>query len=201
MVVGDLGTYAGLKTDAYSRVLDGVGQPIPGLYAVGNDIASIMGGNYPGAGITLGPALTFGHVAGCHLAGVPTGATQTGSKNNAPKGAARPLGRGRWRRSHGRDRLRRHHELNPSGQLLHDHLVLVTGAGQGNGRAIAIGMANAGAKVVVTDIRADTAESTADVIRENDGEACVRAIDVGSAEHAPGWPRVSAAKSVQSTHW
>jgi succinate dehydrogenase/fumarate reductase flavoprotein subunit len=57
-------------------VLDEKRSPIPGLYAVGNDIASIMGGNYPGAGITLGPALTFGHIAGCHLAGVATG-TQT----------------------------------------------------------------------------------------------------------------------------
>lgn len=41
---------------------------IPGLYAAGNDMASIMGGNYPGAGITLGPALTFGYIAGRHLA-------------------------------------------------------------------------------------------------------------------------------------
>ena len=73
VVVGDLGTYAGLTTDEHSRVLSSDRQPIPGLYAVGNDIASIMGGNYPGAGITLGPALTFGHIAGCHLAGAPTG--------------------------------------------------------------------------------------------------------------------------------
>jgi succinate dehydrogenase/fumarate reductase flavoprotein subunit len=73
LVVGDLGTYAGLITDRNSRVLGGDRQPIPGLYAVGNDIASIMGGNYPGAGITLGPALTFGHIAGCHLAGAATG--------------------------------------------------------------------------------------------------------------------------------
>ena len=43
-------------------------QPIKGLYAVGNDMASIMGGNYPGAGITLGPALTFGYIAGRHIA-------------------------------------------------------------------------------------------------------------------------------------
>lgn len=73
LVIGDLGTYAGLTTDRHSRVLDGDRQPIPGLYAVGNDIASIMGGNYPGAGITLGPALTFGHIAGCHVAGAFTG--------------------------------------------------------------------------------------------------------------------------------
>jgi succinate dehydrogenase/fumarate reductase flavoprotein subunit len=73
LVVGDLGTYAGLATNKFSQVLDKENAPIAGLYAVGNDIASIMGGNYPGAGITLGPALTFGHVAGCHLAGVATG--------------------------------------------------------------------------------------------------------------------------------
>ena len=48
-----------------TRVLDADRRPIKGLYAVGNDAASIMGGNYPGAGITLGPALTFGYVAGC----------------------------------------------------------------------------------------------------------------------------------------
>jgi succinate dehydrogenase/fumarate reductase flavoprotein subunit len=68
VVVGDLGTYAGLVTDHHARVLDGNNNPIEGLYAVGNDIASIMGGNYPGAGITLGPALTFGYIAGMHLA-------------------------------------------------------------------------------------------------------------------------------------
>jgi len=69
MVVGDLGTYAGIKTDANARALDADGKVIEGLYAAGNDMASIMGGNYPGAGITLGPALTFGYIAGKHLAG------------------------------------------------------------------------------------------------------------------------------------
>lgn len=68
LVVGDIGTFAGLVTDAQTRVLDAERRPIPGLYAVGNDAASIMGGNYPGAGITLGPALTFGYVAGMQLA-------------------------------------------------------------------------------------------------------------------------------------
>jgi succinate dehydrogenase/fumarate reductase flavoprotein subunit len=68
MVIGDLGTYAGIRTDENARALDGNGQPIAGLYAAGNDMASIMGGNYPGAGITLGPALTFGYIAGKHIA-------------------------------------------------------------------------------------------------------------------------------------
>ncbi len=68
LVVGDIGTFAGLVTDERTRVLDAQRQPIRGLYAVGNDAASVMGGNYPGAGITLGPALTFGYVAGQELA-------------------------------------------------------------------------------------------------------------------------------------
>jgi succinate dehydrogenase/fumarate reductase flavoprotein subunit len=68
VVVGDLGTFAGLRADRHSRVIDENGRPIPGLYAAGNDMASIMGGNYPGGGITLGPALTFGYIAAKHLA-------------------------------------------------------------------------------------------------------------------------------------
>ena len=68
VVVGDLGTFAGLRADQHSRVTDHNGRPIPGLYAAGNDLNSIMGGNYPGGGITLGPALTFGYIAAKHLA-------------------------------------------------------------------------------------------------------------------------------------
>jgi succinate dehydrogenase/fumarate reductase flavoprotein subunit len=68
MVMGDLGTFAGIQTDERGRALDSVGNPIPGLLAVGNDALSIMGGNYPGGGITLGPAMTFGYIAGLHLA-------------------------------------------------------------------------------------------------------------------------------------
>lgn len=74
VVPGDLGTFAGLKTDAHNQVIDGNGAPIPGLFAAGNDAASIMGGNYPGGGITLGPALTFGYVVGRRLAGVDAAA-------------------------------------------------------------------------------------------------------------------------------
>ena len=64
----DLGTAIGLRTDADARVLNRNGAPIAGLYACGNDMGSIMNGNYPGPGITLGPALTFGYIAGRHLA-------------------------------------------------------------------------------------------------------------------------------------
>lgn len=69
LVAGDLGTFAGIRTDAAARALDAAGVPVPGLYAVGNDAASVMGGTYPGAGITLGPALTFGYLAACAIAG------------------------------------------------------------------------------------------------------------------------------------
>jgi len=64
----DLGTAIGLKVDAQGRVLRDDGTPIAGLYACGNDMGSIMNGNCPGPGITLGPALTFGYIAGRHVA-------------------------------------------------------------------------------------------------------------------------------------
>jgi predicted oxidoreductase len=55
-------------TNAQAQVLDQDGVPLWGLYAVGNDAASVMGGTYPGAGITIGPAMTFGYLAPRHLA-------------------------------------------------------------------------------------------------------------------------------------
>lgn len=64
----DLGMSAGIMTDAHARVLATDGTPIAGLYACGNDMASIMEGAYPGPGITLGPALTFGWIAGRSVA-------------------------------------------------------------------------------------------------------------------------------------
>lgn len=70
VVIGDIGTYTGLSTDARARVLDGHGRPIPGLYAAGNDMASIFGGSYPAGGTMLGPAVTFGFIAGRDLAAV-----------------------------------------------------------------------------------------------------------------------------------
>ncbi|MFQ5699405.1 MAG: FAD-binding protein [Myxococcota bacterium] len=60
---GELGTKGGLCTDARARVLRESGEPIPGLYAIGNCSASVMGHSYPGAGSTLAPAMTFGFIA------------------------------------------------------------------------------------------------------------------------------------------
>jgi succinate dehydrogenase/fumarate reductase flavoprotein subunit len=54
---GDIGAARGLKTDAAARSLDAAGRVIPGLYAVGNDMQSAMGGVYPAPGITIGPGL------------------------------------------------------------------------------------------------------------------------------------------------
>lgn len=67
LVTGDLGSARGVRTDANARAIDATGTPIAGLYAVGNDMNSMMNGTYPGPGITLGPALTFGYLAGLDL--------------------------------------------------------------------------------------------------------------------------------------
>jgi succinate dehydrogenase/fumarate reductase flavoprotein subunit len=68
VVAGSLGTFAGLKTNEYAQVLGSNQIPIEGLYAAGNDMASVMGGHYPSGGITLGPAMTFGYIAAHHIA-------------------------------------------------------------------------------------------------------------------------------------
>lgn len=70
VVPGSLGTFSGLRVDDRARVLDDTGNPMTGLYAVGTDAASIMGGTYPAGGINLGPGMTFGFVAGRDLAGL-----------------------------------------------------------------------------------------------------------------------------------
>ncbi len=66
---GSLGSFAGLRANAHAQALNANGQPIAGLYVSGNDMASVMGGNYPSGGITLGPAMTFGFIAARHAAG------------------------------------------------------------------------------------------------------------------------------------
>jgi succinate dehydrogenase/fumarate reductase flavoprotein subunit len=68
LVPGDIGTFVGLRADADARVLREDGVPIDGLYAAGNDAGSFMGGTYPGAGTSIGPAMVFGHLAARHIA-------------------------------------------------------------------------------------------------------------------------------------
>ena len=68
VIMGDLGTFDGIQTSVVGEVLKEDGSAIGGLYAVGNDRASIMGGNYPAAGITHGPNMTFGFITGNHIA-------------------------------------------------------------------------------------------------------------------------------------
>ncbi|MFT3721110.1 FAD-binding protein [Pseudorhodoferax sp.] len=62
-----IGTTIGLKTTADAQVVGTGGDPIPGLYACGNDLAAIMRGGYPGGGTMIGPAIVFGCLAVEHM--------------------------------------------------------------------------------------------------------------------------------------
>jgi 3-oxosteroid 1-dehydrogenase len=64
LINGTIGTNGGSRIDAGGRVLGANGDPIPGLYAAGNTSACVFGRAYPGGGGTIGPALTFGYLAG-----------------------------------------------------------------------------------------------------------------------------------------
>jgi NAD(P)-dependent dehydrogenase (short-subunit alcohol dehydrogenase family) len=66
--------------------------------------------------------------------------------------------------------------------LLKGSIAFVTGAGQGNGRAIAMGMAAAGARVVLTDIRQDTVDVAVKEIRSLGGEADAFTLDVTKSQ-------------------
>lgn len=70
LLLGDLGTKGGLVINLDGQVLRQNDEPIQGLYAAGNSSASIMGSKYPGAGCTLGPAMTIAFKAGHHALGV-----------------------------------------------------------------------------------------------------------------------------------
>ena len=67
-------------------------------------------------------------------------------------------------------------------RLLQGRLALITGAGQGNGRALALGLSQAGARVVVTDMNESTVKETAEAVREQGGEAWSFVLDVTSPE-------------------
>jgi 3-oxosteroid 1-dehydrogenase len=70
VVPGDVSTYGGVITDEKGRVIDAEARAIRGLYATGVTTASVMGNVYPGAGASVGPAMTFGYIAARHAAGL-----------------------------------------------------------------------------------------------------------------------------------
>lgn len=74
LLPGDIGAAQGFTTDGDARVLATGGAAIPGLYAVGNDMHSIMGGVYTAPGITIGPGLVFARQAARHAAARAMGA-------------------------------------------------------------------------------------------------------------------------------
>jgi predicted oxidoreductase len=65
---GDLTILCGLETDKNSRVLDGRGVPIQGLFAIGLDANNLFRGKYPGGGASIGPSMTFAYLVAKLLA-------------------------------------------------------------------------------------------------------------------------------------
>ncbi|HEV7420339.1 MAG TPA: FAD-binding protein [Mycobacterium sp.] len=94
IILGDLGTSGGLRTDEYARVVRDDGSVIDGLYATGNTTAAVMGRSYAGAGATIGPAMTFGYVAARHIAGEAGSTPRRPTRSTAPPAIRRstPIG-------------------------------------------------------------------------------------------------------------
>lgn len=65
---GTLDTKGGPKTNERAQILNQEERPIPGLYGAGNCVASPAGQAYWAGGGTIGPALTFGAIAGRNAA-------------------------------------------------------------------------------------------------------------------------------------
>lgn len=84
VVLSDLGTCGGLRTDERARVLREDGGVIAGLYAIGNTAANAFGTTYPGAGATIAQGLVYGYIA---------------AQDAAIASAAQPGGAGRRQRN------------------------------------------------------------------------------------------------------
>ena len=69
---GDIGAATGLMTNEKAQLIRRDGSVIDGLFACGADMNSIMGGVYPGPGITIGPGIVFGSIAAHTAMGVET---------------------------------------------------------------------------------------------------------------------------------
>ncbi len=65
---GDLGTRGGILTNESAQAMTTDGNVVEGLYAAGNCSACVVGNFYPGAGGTIGPAMTYGYIAARHIA-------------------------------------------------------------------------------------------------------------------------------------
>jgi succinate dehydrogenase/fumarate reductase flavoprotein subunit len=72
VVLSDLGTCGGIRTDERARALGAQNEPIDGLYAIGNTAGNVFGDRYPGAGATIGQGLVYGHIAALECAGRDT---------------------------------------------------------------------------------------------------------------------------------
>ena len=73
VMLSDIGTKGGVRTDTAARVLRADGTPIEGLYAAGNSMAAMSGRVYPGAGTPIGSSVAFAYLAAVHLAGTAAG--------------------------------------------------------------------------------------------------------------------------------
>jgi succinate dehydrogenase/fumarate reductase flavoprotein subunit len=89
---GALGTKGGPVTDAHARVVGIDGEVISGLYAAGNTMASVFGMTYGGSGGSLGPAMTFGYLAGRHAGELATHAATAVGAGEALEQRSRPAG-------------------------------------------------------------------------------------------------------------
>ena len=86
VVIGDLGTKGGVVTDEFARALREDGSVIEGLYAAGNNSASVMGRTYPGPGSTIGPATVFGLRGARHMAGAGSAGDLVGAGGSTSAG-------------------------------------------------------------------------------------------------------------------